>query len=211
MESITLEMYLQEKGTVSKGLICHSALIKKLEIYGFVNARKDKNKYNKSYAHLFFNGLINKDPKGQIIMSSHIFQATTYYEGNEIVKAGNVTPIYPEIRLSETKAEYNIENLRVPFLLSTHLYDKIKSRRGTGVSVTEQEFTKAKWGDNYKLVDGKVMLEAPEYHVQCLNKDGVIKGIGENLMAVCRYLHEETGTMCYTQYNLDEIYLDDVH
>ena len=55
------------------------------------------------------------------------------------------------------------------------------------------------------------ILAAPVGHVQILDKDGVIKSIGENIMAICRYLHAETGTMCYTQYNLYEVYVDDLH
>ena len=54
-------------------------------------------------------------------------------------------------------------------------------------------------------------LQKIEKHIQIIDKDGEIKSIGENIIVVCRYLHTETGTMCYTQYNLNEVFVDDVH
>ena len=56
-----------------------------------------------------------------------------------------------------------------------------------------------------------VDLTAPAGHVQLFDKNGAIKSIGENIMVICRYLHAETGTMCYTQYNLNEVFVDDLH
>lgn len=70
---------------------------------------------------------------------------------------------------------------------------------------------KAKFPSYIKAIDGKAILNAPKSHIQIIDKDGEIKRIGENIMVVCRYLHTETGTMCYTQYNLNEVFVDDVH
>lgn len=91
------------------------------------------------------------------------------------------------------------------------LYRKIKSRHGNGVTVRDFDLRKADFPSRISAIDGKAMLSAPAGHVQILDKDGVIKSIGENIMVVCRYIHAETGTMCYTQYNLNEVFIDDLH
>ena len=72
MERITLEGYLKKNGSVRSGIMAKSNLIDKLEIYGFVNACEDNDMYNKVYAGLIINGIVNKEPKRQIILSNHI-------------------------------------------------------------------------------------------------------------------------------------------
>ena len=99
----------------------------------------------------------------------------------------------------------------IPSLIGKELYRKIKSRHGNGVTVRDYDLKKANFPSCISAIDGKAILTAPAGHVQILDKDGVIKSIGENIMVVCRYLHAETGTMCYTQYNLNEVFVDDLH
>lgn len=211
MGKITLEDYLREYGSVENGLIGSSNLIDKLEIYGFVNACKDENMFDKAYAGLFLNGIVNKDAAQQIVLSHYIYQVTTNNCGTQITQEGTITPIFHKLRVSESDEEYNIEVLHVPSLVRKQLYKNIKSRYGKGISVKKLSFDKAGLPSYFKLVEGKVMMEAQAGHVQCLDKDGVIKSIGENLIVVCRYLHSESGAMRYVQYNLNEVYIDDIH
>lgn len=211
MDRITLEDYLKKNGRVHSGMIVKSSLVDKLEIYGFVNACKDEDMYDKVYAGLFLNGIVNKEPKRQIILSNYIYQVTTHYSGKEITREGMRIPIFQALVVSESEGQYNVEDLYIPSMISNQLYRKIKSRRGNGFAVSDYVLEKAKFPPYIKAVEGKAILNAPIAHVQFLDKDGVIKSIGENIMVVCRYLHAETGTMCYTQYNLNEVFVDDVH
>ena len=120
-------------------------------------------------------------------------------------------PIFQSLVVSESEGQYNVEDLYVPSLVGRQLYRKIKSRLGNGVVVREYDLEKAKFPSYIKAIEGKAILNAPKSHIQIIDKDGEIKSIGENIMVVCRYLHTETGTMCYTQYNLNEVFVDDVH
>lgn len=211
MDRITLKEYLKKNGSVQSGMTVKSNLVDKLEIYGFANACKDEDMYNEVYAELILNGIVNKEPKCQIVLSNHIYQVTTHYSGKEITREGMVIPLFQTLVVSESEGQYNVEDFYVPSLIGKQLYRKIKSRHGNGVTVRECDLEKAKFPSCIKAIGGKAILNAPVAHIQLLDKDGVIKSIGENIMVVCRYLHAETGTMCYTQYNLNEIFVDDIH
>ena len=211
MKRITLEDYLKNHGSVHCGMNAKSNLIDKLEIYGFANACNDEDMYNDVYAGLILNGIVNKEPKRQIVLSNYIYQVTTHYSGKEITSEGMAIPIFQSLVVSESEGQYNVEDLYVPSLVGRQLYRKIKSRHGNGVVVREYDLEKAKFPSYIKAIDGKAILNAPKSHIQIKDKDGEIKSIGENIMVVCRYLHTETGTMCYTQYNLNEVFVDDVH
>lgn len=211
MDRITLEDYLKKNGSIQSGVTAKSNLIDKLEIYGFVNACKDKDMYNEVFTGLVLNGIVNKEPKCQIIMSNQIYQVTPHYSGNDIIYGAMVIPIYHTLVVSESEGQYNVEDIYIPSLYGKKLYRNIKSHYGVGVTVRDNDLKKANFPSCIRAIDGKAILTAPVGHVQILDKDGVIKSIGENIMAVCRYLHAETGTMCYTQYNLNEVFIDDLH
>lgn len=211
MYRITLEDYLNTNGSVQSGIMAKSKLIDKLEIYGFVNACKDEDMYNVGYTGYVINGIVNKEPKLQIILSNYIYQVTSHYSGKDITYAGMAIPIFQTLAVSEAEEQYNVEDLYIPSLIGKKLYRKIKSRHGNGVTICDYDLRKADFPSRVSAIDGKAMLSAPAGHVQILDKDGIIKSIGENIMVVCRYLHAETGTMCYTQYNLNEVFVDNLH
>ena len=167
--------------------------------------------YNDVYAGLVLNGIVNKEPKCQIVLSNYIYQVTTHYSGKEIKREGMAIPVFQSLVVSESEGHYNVEDLYVPSLVGKQLYRKIKSRYGNGVVVREYDLEKAKFPSYIKAIEGKAILNAPKSHIQIIDKDGEIKSIGENIMVVCRYLNTETGTMCYTQYNLNEVFIDDIH
>ena len=190
---MTLENYLNTNGRVQSGMMAKSNLIDKLEIYGFVNACKDEDMYTMAYSTGYaINGIVNKEPINQIILSNYIYQVTSHYSGKDITHAGIAIPIFQTLAVSEAEGQYNVEDLYIP-------------------SLSDCDLRKADFPSRISAIDGKAMLSAPAGHVQILDKDGVIKSIGENIMVVCRYIHAETGTMCYTQYNLNEVFIDDLH
>lgn len=139
MNRITLEDYLKNHGRVHCGMIVKSNLIDKLEIYGFANACKDEDMYNDVYAGLILNGIVNKEPKHQIVLSNYIYQVTTHYSGKEITREGMAIPVFQALVVSESEGQYNVEDLYVPSLVGKQLYRKIKSRLGNGVVVREYD------------------------------------------------------------------------
>lgn len=206
MDRITLEQYLIQQGVVKSGMIGSSNLIDKLEVYGFVNSFNDEideNMFERTCLNFLSKGVINKDPHGQIVLSQHLCQLSAWDNKK------TVTEIYPKLLVSKSVVKYNLEDLYVPSLRDKQLYQDIKSRKK--IYDICNKFKKGGFPSNYKLEDGKIIIEAPKLHIKCLDNDGVTKSIGDNLIAVCRYLHSETGTMCYTQYNLNEVYVDDDH
>lgn len=211
MGRMTLDDYLKKNGNVQSGMTMKSNLVDKLEIYGFSNACKDEDMYNDGYNGLSLNGIVNKEPRCQIVLSNYIYQITTHYRGKEITRDGMLIPIYQTLAVSEFERQYHVEDLYIPSLVGKQLYRKIKSRHGNGVVVRDNDLRKANFPSCIKVVEGRVILNAPAAHVQLIDKDGVTKSIGDNIMAVCRYLHPETGTMCYAQYGLDELYMESEH
>ena len=205
MDRITLEQYLIQQGVVKSGMIGSSNLIDKLEVYGFVNSFNDEideNMFERTCLNFLSKGVINKDPHGQIVLSQHLCQLSAWDNKK------TVTEIYPKLLVSKSVVKYNLEDLYVPSLKDNQLYQDVRARKNKDI---RYKFNKGGFPSNYKLEDGKIIIEAPKLHIKCLDNDGVTKSIGDNLIAVCRYLHSETGTMCYTQYNLNEVYVDDTH
>lgn len=211
MAKTSIKEYLMQHKTIHSGMIGSSILIDKLEVYGYINTCKDEDMYSETYLGYSMNGVINKDSKNQIILSNSIHQVTMNYRGKEIVPEVSIFAVYKSLSVSEAENSYNIEDLQVPSISGKQLYRKIKSRTGTGVVVYDYELKKAKFPSNIRAEEGKAILSAPEGHIQMFDKDGVMKSVGENIIVVCRYIHTETGTMCYTQYNLDEVFVDDTH
>ena len=125
-------------------------LLIKLEIYGFANACKDEGMYNDVYAGLILNGIVNKEPKRQIVLSNYIYQVTTHYSGKEITSEGMAIPIFQSLVVSGSEGQYNIENLYVPSLVGNQLYRKIKSRHGNGVVIREYDLEKSEISLIYK-------------------------------------------------------------
>ena len=60
------------------------------------------------------------------------------------------------------------------------------------------------------IKDGKAMMPIHKGDILCQHIiDNSTKSIGQELLAVCRYIHSATGRMCYTQYGLDELTVKD--
>lgn len=212
MERITLEEYLQKHGTISSGMVGKSNLIDKLELYGFVNACKDENMYTEYWGGVKYpNGLVNKETGGQIVLSNNLCQVVDIYYNTELSQVQRITPVFKSVRISDSEEDYGVENLHIPSLAGNKLYKEIKKRHGQGRTVSDNELKKNNFPSNITAQDGKAVLHATEGHIQLLDKDDEVKSIGENIMAVCRYLHETTGAMRYTQLNLDEVTIDDIH
>jgi hypothetical protein len=211
MAKVNLKEKLLESKQVSSNIIVSSVLLDKLEVYGYVNSCRAKDMLSipkNSYSTASLNGIVNKSPASEIVCSNFIYQVIAYYDGKQNTSMGLSSPIYKSLSINSEQMKYNLEDLYIPSLLSNTLYIKIKARIGTGVTVTDSIIKKNSFPENIIAEDSKAMFIAEEGAILLKNKDGEIRSIGEEVLVVCRYLHPESGIMCYTQFSLDELFVE---
>lgn len=212
---ITLQEHLDKYGWLRSRMIAKSILIDEVEIYGFVNCSKGmRDEYKFGQYNLL--GIVDKDPSRQVIQCNYMYQIIEWFDGNKVQQTGLVTPIYVGLRKSGIDTEINVEDLYIPDLIHHELYNRIRSRKGTGVEITEQmvnkyKLTKGTWAEHGIFIkDGKAMMPIHKGDILCQHIiDNSTKSIGQELLTVCRYVHKTTGRMCYTQYGLDELTVKD--
>lgn len=214
MAKVSLSEKLSESKQLSSSIIVSSVLVNKLEVYGYVNSCRHEDmilipKNNSAVASL--NGIINKSPISEIVLSNFLYQFVTYFDGKQTSTIGLHIPIYKSLCVLNEQKKYNVEDLYIPSLRTNLLYRKIKARIGTGVEVTANMIRKNGFPENIIEEDSKAMFIAEEGAILLRDKEGSIRSIGEEILAVCRYLHPETGTMCYTQLSLDELFVENDH
>lgn len=211
MAIITLNDMLLKSNQLASNIIVSSVLIKKLEVYGYVNSCRTENMLNipkDSWAKIGVNGIVNKSPISEIVCSNYIYQVITLFDGKQASSIGIASPIYNSLYINKKETKLNLEDIYIPSLFSNPAYRKIKARVGTGVVVTEGMINRSGFPKNIIAEDNKAMFIAEEGTILLKDKDGSIRSVGEEILAVCRYLHPETGTMCYTQYSLDELFIE---
>ena len=202
---------LLKSNQLASNIIVSSVLIKKLEVYGYANSCKAENMLNipnNTWAKIGVNGIVNKSPISEIVCSNYIYQVITLSDGKQASTVGIPSPIYNSLYINKKQTKLNLEDIYIPSLLSNPIYRKIKGRIGTGVLVTDSLIQKGGFPKNIIAEDNKAMFIAEEGTFLLKDKEGDIRSVGEEILAVCRYLHPETGTMCYTQYSLDELFIE---
>lgn len=205
-----LERHLYETGCIENGMIVSSNLIKRLEVCGFVNMQS-ANELNLEKILGTSLSMINKAPYRQFVMSGYIYQIHQYVKRTSMATVtcmkGVTAPIYSSLKTTRQNMEVNLEEVAIPSLEDNKTYNKIRSRYGSGIVVTESMLYRA-FPEEYSIIakDGKAILEVPEGSILCFDRKGDIKSVGEEILAVCRYLDPETGVLNYAQYSLDELF-----
>lgn len=214
MAKVSLSEKLVECKQLSSNIIVSSVLLDKLEIYGYINSCRDEDMFYlpyKSSTVVYMNGIINRSPVSEIVCAHFIYQVMKVFDGKQVTTVGMPTPIYKSLYVNSEQSKYNVENLYIPSLRANPFYKKIKARIGTGVTVTDNLLRKNNFPESIIEEDSKAMFIAEEGAILLRDKEGSIRSIGEEILAVCRYLHPETGTMCYTQLSLDELFVENDH
>lgn len=211
MAKIILKEKLEQEGFLSCNIIVSSALIKNLEIYGFVNSCDremivSESNYNKTTNKL--NGVVNRDYSNPIISSNYMYQVMDYFNGAAFMTTGLQTPIFKSLLMCSEETELNVENIWIPSLWANSYYQKIKSRVGTGVAVNEYEIKKAKMPSSITAKDGKAMLAVSTGAILMIDSSGEVASVGDDVLVVCRYINNQTGRLCYVIYGLDELFYD---
>ena len=202
---MTLQEYLDKYGCLKSGMIAKSVLINKLEIYGFVNCSKEI--YDNYNFRDVFQIVVNKSSTSQIIQSNYIYQVVNIEGRSE----GIVSPIYNRLTTSENNIEVDIKQLYIPNLINNTTYKRIRSRYKDGnkpIQLTKFEQKTLEQYLEISIKEDKLMVVIHNGDVLCQNNDDTIKSIGEEILVVCRYIHDLTGNMCYTQYGLDELTIE---
>lgn len=211
MSKISLLEFLRQGGALKTSAKVSSVLLPQLEVYGFVNSVGDDNLFASTWRGLQPNGVVNKAAYRQIVCSKYLYQILECPDGDKTAMRSSVSPIFYSVTKCLETTVVDVAELYIPSLVNDKLYRDIKARIGTGMKVSEQTLRRSSFPDYIKSVEDKAVAEIAPGTFVCNDYFGNPKSVGEEIMAVCRYLHPETGTMCYAQYGLDELYMESEH
>lgn len=200
----TLKQHLEENGCIEKGILVSSILIKEIEVCGFLNGVKNFTQTEDKFLYLF-NSILNKAPYRMLVHSGMVRQVFEYHNGTQITSKNCTFKIHSTLTVNHESFEINLKDIHIPSLEKKEIYRKIWA--GLNCPVTEDKLRKNGFPDFVKEKDGQAVCEIDPGQILCLNEDGEIRSLGDDIQVLCRYLHEETGTMCYTIYSLDELFI----
>ena len=204
MIKTTLQQRLEENGCLEKGLLVASLLIKEIEVCGFLNGVKSFGQTDGKFLHLY-NSILNKAPHRMLVRSGMVHQIFEYFDGSKISSMNCVFRIYTTLTVNESDFEMDLKDIHVPALEKSSIYRDIK--QGFKCFITDDKLRKNGFPEFIKVKEDKVVCEIAPGKILCLNKDGEIRSLGEDIQVLCRYLHPETGIMCYTIYSMDELFI----
>ncbi len=197
MATITLREKLERSGHLDSNMTASSILIKKLEVYGYINSRHQSDIFDNFSAFL----IINRDAPNEILCSNFLYQKSD--------NVSIVVPIYKSLRKCEAYTEYHLEDFYVPSLMSNRWYREIMTRSKYASLGRMPAARRDAEALGVLVQENMALFPVEEGRILCLDKDGEVKSVGEELLVICRYLHDGTGRMCYAKYSLDELYIDD--
>ena len=204
MIKTTLMQRLEENGCLEKGLLVSSLLIKEIEVCGFLNGVKNFGQTDDKFLHLY-NSILNKAPHRMLVRSGMVHQIFEYFNGSQISSMNCVFRIFPTLTINQSVFEMNLKDIHIPALEKSSMYRDI--RKGFKRTITDDKLRKNGFPEFIKVKDDNVICEIEPGKILCINKDGEIRSLGEDVQVLCRYLHPGTGIMCYTIYSLDELYI----
>ena len=204
MIKTTLQQRLEENGCLEKGLLVSSLLIKEIEVCGFLNGVKSFGQTDGKFLHLY-NSILNKAPHRMLVRSGMVHQIFEYFDGSKISSMNCVFRIYTTLTVNESDFEMDLKDIHVPALEKSSIYRDIK--QGFKCFITDDKLRRNGFPEFIKVKEDKVVCEIAPGKILCLNKDGEIRSLGEDIQVLCRYLHPETGIMCYTIYSMDELFI----
>ena len=140
-----------------------------------------------------------------LVRSGMVHQIFEYFDGSKISSMNCVFRIYTTLTVNESDFEMDLKDIHVPALEKSSIYRDI--RQGFKRFITDDKLRKNGFPEFIKVKEDKVVCEIAPGKILCLNKDGEIRSLGEDIQVLCRYLHPETGIMCYTIYSMDELFI----
>ena len=191
MIKTTLKQRLEENGCLEKGLLVSSLLIKEIEVCGFLNGVKNFGQTDDKFLHLY-NSILNKAPHRMLVRSGMVHQIFEYFDGSKISSMNCVFRIYTTLTVNESDFEMDLKDIHVPALEKSSIYRDI--RQGFKRFITDDKLRKNGFPEFIKVKEDKVVCEIAPGKILCLNKDGEIRSLGEDIQVLCRYLRSEEHT-----------------
>ena len=224
-ERWTLQKHLDRLGWLSLGIHVSSELIDDMVVYGFVNSSIDM--IDDSHINMqkkdALLGIVDKNCENQVIANFYMYQVIPWSDGETLHQQRVVSPIYTSLKRLEFEKNINLEQLYIPDLIAHPLYNRIRSKDSHCVTVTERQVAQYKpnkdkidrWAShNIFIKEGKayfpikkdeIILYSFLHQKQPYISDDDIKSIAQNVLALCRYIHKETGNTRFALYSLDEL------
>ena len=208
---------LQTEKVLQSGLVVSSTLVDRLEVYGYINSCRGYdvkvNKFGSGYNVFGYNDFVNNVTIGEVVCAGFLMQPVLLVdEYGRSVNGMKIHQVYSVLEVAKEPLKLDLANLDVPSLGYHPVYKKIR-KKDSRVAFSdsdvkmEKEFPekikkRSDFGHNFDYY-----TEVGD--ILCRDKAGIVKGIGEHLMALCRYLAPQTGLMCYAQFDLDELYVEE--
>lgn len=192
----TLEKYFNEEKILTKGLIVESILINRLEVCGYISSR-------------FPYCIVNKSPHSQTVTSGYLCQTMVSLTSTTTEQVEKITvPIFHSLAFCKEAFEIELSKFYIPSLADNPAYCQImKGEHRQSVYAINRMLQNSPIALEKR--DSEFIAQVPKDSILCKDKDGCIKGLGEDILAVCRYIHPETGRMHYVQYELNELFIGD--
>ncbi len=224
-EKWTLQKHLDRLGWLNLGIHVSSELIDDMVVYGFVNSSIDMIDYShvnmqKKDALL---GIIDKNCENQVIANFYMYQVIPWSDGETLHQEDVVSPIFTSLKRLDFDKYINLEQLYIPDLIAHPLYRHIRSREGNGVTVTDHQVARYKpnkgkldrWSNHnifikegkayFPIKKGEIVLYSFLHQKQPYISNDDIKSVAQNVLALCRYVHKETGNTRFALFGLDEL------
>lgn len=190
----TLSDVLLSKGHLESKISADSNLVSNLEIYGYVNSAGLPFLYNSE--KLLYNLFVNLDNEDDLIISNILYQGSKDH-------SNIVFPIYSALSVTEKPLELPLSKLHVPSLMENKSYLPL---RNTGFQSRHASPFHPK--ERYKSNGQEWYMIINSGEILMLDVNGEIQSVGEDIVAICRYLSKENGSIQYTKYRLDELFIN---
>ena len=227
MGLITLQEYINRKGWLEWGMRVN-ADFGEMIVRGFVNSSKDMidNTHFIRPTRPQLIGFVDKNCSNMVICSNYMYQIINWHNGEKTLQQGVVHPIYPAIHRYQNNTEVDLEQLYIPDLVTHPLYKAIRSKKEKNSFLTEQELHKYRpyknesdrWKEHGIIINngkaympvknGDIVFHSLNGLLKPYTTDSSIKSIAQEILVVCRYLHEQTGQIHYALFGLDELTTD---
>lgn len=192
----TLEKYFNKKRILTKGLIVESILINRLEVCGYISSR-------------FPYYIVNKAPHSQTVTSGYLCQTMVSQTGSTTEQVKRITvPIFHSLAFCKEAFEIELSKFYIPSLADNPLYCQIMKGEPRPNTYNINRMLQNSPIPLEKR-DSELIAHVPKDSILCKDKDGCVKGLGEDILAVCRYVHPDTGSIHYVQYELNELFVGD--
>jgi hypothetical protein len=201
MEICKLSSLLEQGTQIKSGMVVSHTLNRDMVVYGFISAYK-----NDGFI-VFDNDLVAMD---EFHVCCNVLTTTRYTEygfGKDLKREFFTYPIFERVSVCKETQDLFLNQIYVPELAATNRsqYNKIRSYKNTSF--------------NNKFSRPGIIVHAPDnpkayiYHTtpgEFLFQDeyNSIRGVGNELMVICRQTNQITGKMDFAMFRPSELFVD---